>query len=64
MNNYITFLRGINVGGHRKVSMADLRILLAKLGLEDVNTYIQSGNVVFKSKSSPKALEAQKKKKF
>lgn len=62
MKTYIALLRGINVGGHRKVPMADLRILLAKSGLEDVKTYIQSGNVVFKSTSSSKALEVQIKK--
>lgn len=44
----IALLRGINVGGHRKVPMADLRALLAeRLGLTDVATYIQSGNVAF-----------------
>lgn len=43
----IALLRGINVGGHRKVPMADLRELLTGAGLENVSTYIQSGNVVF-----------------
>lgn len=49
MNTYIALLRGINVGGHKKVSMADLRALLSKHGFQDVKTYIQSGNVVFRS---------------
>jgi uncharacterized protein (DUF1697 family) len=43
----IALLRGINVGGHRKVPMARLRELMAELGYEDVRTYVQSGNVVF-----------------
>jgi len=50
MITYIAFLRGINVGGHKKIKMADLRLLLEDHGVKDVLTYIQSGNVVFKSK--------------
>ncbi|MGW5876945.1 DUF1697 domain-containing protein [Nocardiopsis terrae] len=46
MTRYIVLLRGINVGGHRKVPMADLRSLLTGLGYTDVATYIQSGNAV------------------
>ena len=46
---YIAFLRGINVGGHRKIKMADLRSQLENVGFQDVLTYIQSGNIVFKS---------------
>ena len=46
---YIALLRGVNVGGHKKVPMAELRELLTKSGLENVKTYIQSGNVVFQS---------------
>ena len=44
---HVALLRGINLGGHNKVSMADLRDVVASLGHEDVATYIQSGNVVF-----------------
>ena len=47
MTTYITLLRGINVGGHRKVPMAELKALLTDQGLLDIRTYIQSGNVVF-----------------
>ncbi|MDG9709214.1 DUF1697 domain-containing protein [Streptomyces sp. DH10] len=46
---YAALLRGINVGGSRKVPMADLRALLAGLGYEDVRTYLQSGQAVFAS---------------
>ncbi|SDG94668.1 DUF1697 domain-containing protein [Winogradskyella thalassocola] len=49
MQTYIALLRGINVGGHKKVPMAELRELLVKSGLINVKTYIQSGNVIFKS---------------
>ncbi|MFE7777166.1 DUF1697 domain-containing protein [Streptomyces sp. NPDC057445] len=46
---YALLLRGINVGGHRKVPMADLRAVLAELGHGDVRTYLQSGNAAFTS---------------
>lgn len=51
MKTYIALLRGINVGGHKKILMADLRLILESIGLQNVQTYIQSGNVVFKSKN-------------
>jgi uncharacterized protein (DUF1697 family) len=46
MTRYIALLRGINVGGHN-VRMEDLRRLFEELGLQEVRTYIQSGNVFF-----------------
>ena len=49
MTTYVALLRGINVGGHNKLPMQDLRDILAALGCEDVETYIQSGNAVFRS---------------
>ena len=49
MQVYIAFLRGVNVGGHKKVPMAKLREILKEAGLHEVKTYIQSGNIVFKS---------------
>ena len=49
MTTYIALLRGINVGGNKMVSMAELRALLTKLGFEDVKTVLQSGNVVFRA---------------
>lgn len=45
-------LRGINVSGHRTVAMGDLRRSLSELGLHDVRTYRQSGNVVFESEGA------------
>lgn len=47
MTTYIALLRGINVGGNRKIRMADLSALLVEAGCGDVTTYIQSGNAVF-----------------
>jgi uncharacterized protein (DUF1697 family) len=59
MKTYIALLRGINVGGHKKVPMAELRGLLTKSGLKNVLTYIQSGNVIFQSSEENKSkLEA------
>ncbi len=46
---YILLLRGINVGGKNKVSMNDLKKLLLGVGFEDVNSYINSGNLFFAS---------------
>ena len=46
---YISLLRGINVGGQKKIRMADLNALYEGEGLENVVTYIQSGNVIFDS---------------
>ncbi|MGH3135797.1 MAG: DUF1697 domain-containing protein [Gaiellaceae bacterium] len=46
---FVALLRGINVGGKRKIPMAELRSLFSSLGFEDIVTYIQSGNVVFRS---------------
>lgn len=54
---YVALLRGINVGGNKKIKMDLLRSSLEQLGFEQVKTYIQSGNVVLKSaKLSPAAL--------
>ncbi|NRD77714.1 DUF1697 domain-containing protein [Bacillus sp. BRMEA1] len=49
MTIYIALLRGINVGGHNKIKMADLKSLLEAMALQKVKTYIQSGNVLFES---------------
>lgn len=49
MKTYISILRGINVSGQKKIIMADLKLLYEDLGFLDVITYIQSGNVVFKT---------------
>jgi uncharacterized protein (DUF1697 family) len=56
----IALLRAVNLGSHNKVSMADLRAFVEKLGGEDVKTVVQSGNLVFRSSvASPAKLEKQ-----
>lgn len=58
--HHLALLRGINVGGKNKLPMADLRGILESLGCEDVRTYIQSGNVVFRASSKArKGLEGR-----
>lgn len=49
---YISLLRGINVAGQKIIKMADLRALYEKLSFENVQSYIQSGNVLFTSSST------------
>jgi uncharacterized protein (DUF1697 family) len=49
MNIYIALLRGINVSGHNKIKMADLKQLFIAEGYSNVTTYIQSGNIIFES---------------
>ena len=56
MPRYVVLLRGINVGGKNKLSMAALKEVLEDLGCENVATYINSGNVVLDSKKSASAL--------
>lgn len=59
VSTYIALLRGINVGGHNRLAMADLRGVLADLGHGDVRTYVQSGNAVFTStRTDPEAIGA------
>ncbi len=50
MHVHVSFLRGVNVGGHNKIKMDALRELYRKLGFHDPQTYVQSGNVVFGAK--------------
>ncbi|MFF9508557.1 DUF1697 domain-containing protein [Streptomyces sp. NPDC014724] len=60
MTKYAALLRGINVSGHKKVPMAELRTLLTELGHGDVRTHLQSGNAVFSSASDDEdALAAE-----
>lgn len=48
----ISLLRGINVSGHKKIKMADLKALYEYLGFTNVITYIQSGNVIFETENT------------
>ncbi|MCX5744324.1 MAG: DUF1697 domain-containing protein [Proteobacteria bacterium] len=53
MTRYVAWLRGVNVGGHHRMMMADLRDVFVELGYLDVTTYLQSGNVVFGAPRPP-----------
>lgn len=58
MTTRIALLRAINVAGHQKIAMADLRVLFEDLGFDDVRSVLQTGNVIFSAKfSSTSALE-------
>ncbi|HWW83219.1 MAG TPA: DUF1697 domain-containing protein [Vicinamibacterales bacterium] len=59
MKTYVALIRGINVGGNRRLPMAVLTDLLEDLGCVDVRTYIQSGNVVFRSATSDRSSLAR-----
>jgi len=57
MTRYIVLLRGINVSGKNKLPMQDLRELLIELGYQNVQTYIQSGNVLLDSEKKKSIIE-------
>ncbi len=65
---YAALLRGINVGGKNKIKMSDLKLMFEEMGCTQVETYIQSGNVIFKSDLSTvnikAAVEQEIEKKF
>ncbi|TAL67153.1 MAG: DUF1697 domain-containing protein [Bacteroidetes bacterium] len=61
METYISILRGINVSGQKKIQMADLKVLYEELKFKDVITYIQSGNVIFKTDKKLSSTEIVKK---
>lgn len=52
MRTFVSILRGINVSGQKKILMVDLKTLFESINLKEVITYIQSGNVIFKSSES------------
>jgi uncharacterized protein (DUF1697 family) len=58
MAQYIALLRAVNVGGTGKLPMTELREIAATLGFTDVQTYIQSGNLVFRSRKSAPAVKS------
>ena len=59
---YIALLRGVNVSGQKKIKMAELRKHLAELSFQNIQTYIQSGNIIFQSsaKNLDKSVYEQK----
>jgi uncharacterized protein (DUF1697 family) len=69
MSVVIAMLRGVNVGGNKKLNMEALRTLCAGLGLRDVKTYIQSGNLIFRddtgdAEAAARRIEDAIQKKF
>lgn len=66
---YVAFLRGINVGGHHKAPMADLKETFKKMGLNPIKTVLNSGNILFEARDEPtasleKSIETQLEKSF
>ena len=57
---FIALLRGINVGGQKSIKMTDLVHLFESLGMENVRTYVQSGNVLFEHASATSAQIARR----
>ena len=57
MERRVALLRGINLGPHKRIAMADLREAIGAAGYDDVRTYVQSGNVVLGSEAAPEELE-------
>ena len=64
MNRYVIFLRGVNVGGHNVVKKEDLKKAFTSLGLKNVSTYKQSGNIVFDTETHPDAIKKKIQKKL
>ncbi|HEY5108457.1 MAG TPA: DUF1697 domain-containing protein [Acidimicrobiales bacterium] len=56
MTTQVILMRGVNVGGHNRLAMADLRTLLGTLGYADAATYLQSGNAVCTAPDSPEVV--------
>jgi uncharacterized protein (DUF1697 family) len=56
---FIALIRGINVGGNKKLKMSDVKSFCEELGLENVRTHLQSGNVVFRTKRTDRAQLAK-----
>src|SRR5690606_28296602 len=54
MQTFIALLRGINVGGQKKIPMAELRFILNNTSLQNVSTYIQTGNIFFQTSETNK----------
>jgi uncharacterized protein (DUF1697 family) len=59
MARQIALLRGINLGPNKRVKMAELRALCERLGYEDVQTLLQSGNVVLSTRKRPRTVERE-----
>jgi len=60
MDIFISMLRGINVSGQKKIIMVDLKLLFEDMGFNKVQTYIQSGNVIYKTDEKDTVLISKK----
>jgi uncharacterized protein (DUF1697 family) len=60
MSAFAAMLRGINVGGQKRLPMDTLRLIFEELGFNKVGTYVQSGNVVFESDEQDRSQLAQR----
>lgn len=58
MTSYVALLRAVNLGGHNKLPMSDLKALCERAGFAGVRTYIASGNVVFTADADERAVKA------
>jgi uncharacterized protein (DUF1697 family) len=56
MARHVVLLRGINLGSRNRIAMAELRAALEESGFEDVQTYLQSGNVLLSSTAKPESI--------
>ena len=59
MTVFVALLRAVNVGGTGMLSMVDLKALCEEIGFIDVRTYIQSGNVVFRTGEDEATVQAR-----
>lgn len=59
MSIFVAFIRGINVGGKNKIKMTELKHALEEIGLANIETYIQSGNVIFESDENAEILQGK-----
>jgi uncharacterized protein (DUF1697 family) len=64
MATFLSILRGINVGGQKKILMTDLKALYEELGFTSVITYIQSGNIIFENPQNIDIVQAIEQKIF
>src|SRR6266508_4666314 len=60
MTTFVSMLRGVNVVGHKRLKMSELAGTYASLGLDNVRTYVQSGNAVFSCDSADESSLAQR----
>lgn len=64
-HEYVAIIRAINVGGHSTIRMTDLKGIFESFGLQNVSTYVQSGNILFhRNNSSPDALSKELSRKL